>query len=75
MKINIKGFSNVKMIMACGIAALFGVIVMIALSASEPRREGILQTLCIGGVRVLIGPDGKFKELIDQNNKGIACTE
>lgn len=74
MRIYQSGFLLLNAMMGCAIVALIAIIIMIWFTPGEPSfTPGRLDTLCVNHVRIVVDPYGKFRQLLDQWGRGVAC--
>lgn len=59
----------------CAIVAVIALIILIWFTPRDPLFvANRLETLCIDHVRIVAGPDGKFRQLLDQWGRGVVCS-
>ena len=78
-----KGFTLIEVIVVCVIIALISAIAIpIVMSGKMPTTgkvsygiNGMTETRCIEGFKFIVGSSGSTQQLLDQNGKGVPCTQ
>jgi hypothetical protein len=60
----------------CAIVAILLIIIAAwFIPRDAPVTAVHIETLCVNNIRVMLGQDGNFRQMVDQWGRGIGCEE